>query len=157
MTSMLYTGFVMNNKPNIPEELVTWKYYSFRTDVKVNGWCWVALLTSFVNEAFLLPPHKDWPIAMRAVIALIPLVACLLWVRSVARWIRGMDELHRNITLVACLFAAIATLFVVTALHLLVVAGVFSANLIASSSYVSIGLVACLYGLGHFLFNRRYK
>ena len=147
----------MNNKPNIPEELVTWKYYSFRTDVKVNGWCWVALLTSFVNEFFLLPFHKDWPIVMRAVIALIPLVACLLWVRSVAQWIRGMDELHRNITLAACLFAAIATLFEVTALHLLVVAGVFSANFIASSSFASIGSVGCFYGLGHFLFNRRYK
>jgi len=147
----------MNNKPNTPEELVTWKYYSFRTDMKVNGWCWVAILASFVNEVFLLPHHKDWPVVMRAVIALVPLVAGLLWVRSVAQWIRGMDELHRNITLAACLFAAIATLFVVMALHLLVVAGVFSANLQASSGYVILYLAACFYGLGHFLFNRRYK
>jgi uncharacterized protein YacL len=154
---MLYTAFIMNNKPNIPEELAPGKYYSFRTEIKVNGWCWVAVLTSFVNDVFLLPHHKDWPVALRAVIALIPLVASLLWVRSVAGWIRGMDELNRRITLAACLFATIATLFVVTTLHLLVVAGVFSAKFQVTAGFVIIWLVVCFYILGQSIFNRRYK
>lgn len=157
MTRMLYTGSVMNIKPNIPEELAPGKYYSIRTEIKVNGWCWVAVLTSFVNDVFLLPYHKDWPVAMRAIIALVPLVASLLWVRSVAGWIRGMDELHRRITLAACLFATIATLFVVTTLHLLVMAGVFSTKFQATAGFVIIWLVVCFYILGQSIFNRRYK
>jgi hypothetical protein len=147
----------MNNKPNIPEELAPGKYYSFRTEVKVNGWCWVAVLISFVNEVCLLPHHKDWPVAIRAVIALVPLVASLLWVRSVAGWIIGMDELHRRITLAACLFATIATLFVITAFHLLVVAGVFSIKFQVTAGFIIIWLVVCFYILGHSIFNRRYK
>lgn len=147
----------MNNKPNIPEELAPGKYYSIRTELKVNGWCWVAVLTSFVNEAILLPHHMDWPVALRAVIALIPWAASLLWVRSVAGWIRGMDELHRRITLAACLFAAIATLFVVVGFHLLVVAGVFSPKFQATTGFVIIWLVVCFYILGQSVFNRRFK
>jgi hypothetical protein len=147
----------MNNKPNIPEELAPGKHYSFRSELKVNGWCWVAVLMSFAGECWLLPHHKDWPVAWRAVIALTPLVASLLWVRSVAVWIRGMDELHRRITVAACLFATIATLFVVAALHFLVVAGVLSARFQASAGFVVIWLVVCFYILGQAIFTRRYK
>jgi hypothetical protein len=156
MTSMLYTAR-MNTKPNIPEEIAPGKDYSFWTDMKVNGWCWVATVTAFVNEVFFLPHHKDWPVVIRAVIALVPLVASLLWMWSVAGWIRGMDELHRRITLASCLFATIATLFVVTALHLLVVAGVFSGKFQATAGFVIIWLVVCFYILGHSIFNRHYK
>ena len=156
MTRMLYTA-CMNTKPNIPEEIAPGKDYSFWADMKVNGWCWVAVLTSFVNEVFLLPLHKDWPVEIRVVVALVPLVASLLWMRSVAGWIRGMDELHRRITLAACLFATIATLFVVTTLHLLVVAGVFPIKFQVTASFVIIWLVVCFYILGHSIFNRRYK
>jgi hypothetical protein len=148
----------MNNKPNVPEELdPLTKDYSFRTDIKTNGWAWVAIGTSFVGEVVLLPQHKEWPVALRAVIALSPLLAGLLWVRSAARWIRGMDELHRRITLAAGLFAVTATLFVVTGLHLLVVAGVFSADLQATAGFIIVWLVCCFYILGHGIFNRRYK
>ncbi|HKW30444.1 MAG TPA: hypothetical protein VJT54_13990 [Verrucomicrobiae bacterium] len=147
----------MNNEPNLPEELAPGKYYSFRAEMKVNGWCWVAVLTSFAGECWLLPHHKDWPVMLRTIVALVPLVASLLWVRSVVEWIRGMDELHRRITLAACLFATIATLFVVAALHLLVVAGVFSAKFQATAGFVVIWLVVCFYILGQAIFNRRYK
>ena len=147
----------MNNKPNIPEELAPGKYYSFRTEMKVNGWCWVAVLTSFAGECWLLPHHKDWPVLLRTIVALVPLMASLLWVRSVAGWIRDMDELHRRITVAACLFATIGTLFVVAALHLLVVAGVFSAKFQAAAGFVAIWLVVCFYILGQAIFNHRYK
>ncbi len=157
MTRMLYTGFVMNNKPNIPEELAPGKYYSIRTEMKVNGWCWVGILTSFVGEVLLLPHHKEWPVVVRAVIALLPLLAGLLWVWSAARWICGMDELHRRITLAACLFATTAMLFVVTGLHLLVAAGVFSTDLQMTAGFIIIWLVCCFYILGQTIFTRRYK
>ncbi len=51
--------------------------------MKVNGWSWVAVATSFAGEVLLLPHHKEWPVALRAVIAMAPLVAILLWIRSV--------------------------------------------------------------------------
>lgn len=147
----------MNDKLNIPEDLAPGKFYSLRKELKVNGWCWVAVVTSFIGECFLLPHHKGWPAVLRLVIALVPLVASLLWVRSVTVWVRGMDELHRRITTAACLFATIATLFVVAALHFLVVAGVTPPHFQAGAGFVVIWLVICFYGLGQAIFNRRYK
>jgi hypothetical protein len=157
MTRMLYIGFIMKSKPNIPEELAPGKFYSLRKEITVNGWCWVAVVTSFVGECFLLPHHKDWPTALRLVIALVPLAASLLWVRSVAVWVRGMDELHRRITTAACLFATIATLFVVAGFHFLVVAGVTTNHFQVGAGFVIIWLVVCFYILGQTIFNRRYK
>ena len=147
----------MNSKPNLPEEIEPGSHYSFRTDMKVNAWSWVAVLTSFMGEKFLLPHHKDWPVALRAVIALVPLMASLLWVRSIARWMQGMDELHRRITQAASVFATTTTLFIVTALHLLVVAGVFPAGFQATAGFLIIWLVVCFYIMGRNIFNRRYR
>lgn len=147
----------MNNKPNIPEEIAPGKNYSFWADMKVNGWCWLAVVASFAGECWLLPHHQDWPVALRAGIALAPLVAGLLWVRSIAGWVRGMDELHRRITVAACLFATVATLTVVWALHLLVTAGVLPTHYQANAGFIIIWLVVCFYILGHSIFNRRYK
>lgn len=145
-------------KPNLPEEIEPGRHhYSFRTDMKVNGWSWVAVLTSFVGEVFWLPHHKDWPVALRAVIALAPLMASLLWVRSILRWMRGMDELHRRITQAAAVFATVATLFIVTASHAMVVAGVFPARFQSTAGFVVIWLVVCFYLLGNKIFNRRYQ
>src|ERR1035438_9505292 len=119
----------MNNKPNIPEEVIPGKNYSFWTDMKVNSWIIVALFTSFVTDmllhsnvprmlhiheqdspvlfGFLHPHAENWPVAMRVIIELLPLLMCVLWVRNIARWIRGMDELHRRIMLETLLFAVI--------------------------------------------------
>src|SRR5882724_6476388 len=103
----------MNCKPNLPGEIEPGPHYSFRMDLKVNAWSWVAVLTSFTGEVFLLPHHKDWPVALRAVIAIVPLVASLFWVRSITLWVHGMDELHRRITQAASVFATVTTLFIV--------------------------------------------
>jgi hypothetical protein len=147
----------MNNKPTVPQEVEPRSgHYSFGTDMKVNGWSWVAVLTSFVGEVLLLPKHMDWPTALRAAIALVPLVASLLWVQSVMRWVRGMDELQRRITTAASVFATVTTLFVIAASHLLVVAGVFPARFQATAGFVIIWLVVCFYLLGRGIFNRRY-
>ena len=186
MTSMLYTIGTMNNKPNIPDEvMLDWKNYSFWADMKVNLWLFVAMLTGAAS-AFLFhtnPPYgpshhcyyQDWPLMLRAVVELFPLLASLLWARSMARWIRGMDELHRRITLEACLFAVIGTLLVVTAWHRLDKAGVLEAvfrppspplehwdfrqfaHLDLNQFVLTIVLLWFFYFLGHSIFNRRYK
>ena len=125
--------------------------------MRVNGWSWAAVLTSFVGEVFLLPHHQDWPTAWRAVIAVAPLIASLLWVRSVMQWMRGMDELQRRITMAASVFAVVTTLFIVAASHLMVIAGVFPGRFQVTAGFVIIWLVVCFYLLGRRLFNRRYQ
>ena len=187
----------MNNKPNIPEELIPGENYSFWTDIKVNGWLIVAMLTAFVSDMLLhsnaprffhleekdwpvvfglLHPHaEDWPIVIRVIIELIPVIFSLLWARNIARWIRGMDELHRRITLEASLFAVIGTLLVVTAWHRLDKSGVLEAifkppspplerwdyrqlaHLDLNHFVLIIGLLGGFHFLGHCIFNRRYK
>lgn len=154
---MLYI-YRMNKKLTVPQEAEPGnELYSFRSDLRINGWSWVAVITSFVGEVMLLPHHKDWPTALRAVVALVPLIAGLLWVRSVLRWVRDMDELHRRITTAATVFATVTTLFVIATSHLLIIAGVLPAYFQATAGFVIIWLVVCFYLLGRALFNRRYQ
>ena len=163
MTRMLYTGFVMNNKPNIPDELdpiFGKKNYSLRKDLKINAWGYVAMAMSFAGDV-LLPSHKDWPVALRASIALVPIVPALLWGRVFARWIRGMDELHRRMTVEVCLFATTATLFFFTVLKPLVNAGIFQplekTGLDLHTWWGTSWLLVCFYILGSRFLHRRYK
>lgn len=116
---------------------------------------------------YLTEHHKDWPLAVRAVIALIPLMASLLYVRSTARWVRGMDELHRRIALEAFLFATVAYLFLTAGWFLLNHAGIMDA--IAQTTglhlermpFANCTLIICLtyvfFGVGYSIFNRRYQ
>ena len=148
----------MNIKPTVPQEVEPGSgHYCFRTDLKVNGWSLLAALTSFAGEVLLLPKHTDWPTALRVAIALVPLMASLLWVRSVMRWVRSMDELQRRITTAASVFSTVATLFVMAASHLLTVAGVLPVRFQATAGFVVIWLVVCFYLLGRGIFNRRYQ
>jgi hypothetical protein len=170
---MLYTGFVMNNKPNDPEELFHPKKYCLSTDMRVNGWLFFAICAGAAN-AFLfhsrLPLQETylaWPVWLRAVIELVPLLAALLWIRHMAGWMRGMDELQRRTTLEAWLFGAAATLGVLSLWPLLDGAGVSAAVLKATKFHLealdkpNFPLTLCLlcvfYVLGHFILNRRYK
>ena len=116
---------------------------------------------------YLIEQHKDWPLALRVVIALIPLFVALLYVQSAARWVRGMDELHRRIALEAFLFATVAYLFLTAAWFLLNHAGVW--NAIARTTglhlermpFSNCTFIICLtyvfFGAGYSILNRRYK
>ena len=173
MTSILYTDFVMNNKPNDPEELFHPKKYCLWTDVKVNYWLFFAVGAGATNMFLFhcrLPLQENyltWPVWLRAVIELVPLFAALLWTRHMARWMRGMDELQRRITLEAWLFGAAATLALLSLWPLLDGAGVSAAILKATKFHLealdkpNFPLTLCLlcvfYVLGHFILNRRYK
>jgi hypothetical protein len=164
---MLYTTFIMNNKLNVPEEVIPGKDYSFWADMKVNGWPVVAALIWGASD--VLFPHmvRLWPIGWRVAIAVAPFLIIPLWVRDVTRWIRGMDELHQRITLAAILFAVSTTLFFVVLWHRLDKVGVFQAILPTSKNpdvrwdICTFGhsalLLALFYFLGYAIFNRRYK
>jgi hypothetical protein len=101
------------------------------------------------------------------IVVLIPLAAGLLYVRSTARWIRGMDELHRYITLSAFLFATVAYLLLNTAWPLLDKAGVFETisqitslrleRLYLGNCTLTLGLTYIFWGIALNIFNRRYQ
>ena len=165
MTRMLYTGFVMNNKPNIPDEIFLGgsKQYSWRTDLRVNGWLMVAVLMSGASDFIFAHQVRQLDVTLRTLIALVPFLVLLFWMRNLAQWIRGMDEMHRRITLAAILFAVSTTFFFVLLWHRLEVAGFFEAICPGRKSW-DIGtvghvflLMTLFYILGHAIFNRRYK
>jgi len=101
------------------------------------------------------------------VIALIPLITTLLYVRSTARWVRGMNELHRRIALEAFLFATVGYLFLSATWFLLNHAGVWDA--IAQTTrlhlerlpFANCTFIICLtyvfFGVGYSNFNRQYE
>ena len=167
MTRMLYTGFVMNTKPNVPGEIFLGeREYSWRADWKVNGWLFVAtLISAFADIIF---PHivKQWPLGWRTGIVVAEFFAIALWAQSLVRWIRGMDEMHRRITVSAVLFSISATFFTLMLWHRLDKAGFFNAFL--PESKTGVGWDICTVGHGFLLltlfyffsfsrFNRRYK
>src|SRR5450756_3191781 len=87
----------------------------------------VAVLISGASDFFFPQQVKQLDVTLRTLVALAPFFAILLWMRRLAQWIRGMDELHRRITVAAVLFAVSATFFFVLLWHRLEVAGFFEA------------------------------
>ena len=158
----------MKNKPNLPDEI--WlgrKEYSIWTDWKVNGWLFAATIISGASD--ILFPHvvREWPVALRTFIAVMPFLALVLWMRSLAGWIRGMDELHRRITVAATLASVSATFFFVVLWHRLERAGFFQAIFppgrtseatwdISTVGHIFL-LMTLFYFAGYRFFNRRYQ
>jgi hypothetical protein len=156
MTRMLYIA-IMTTKLNIPESVQPGKHYSFRADMKLNAWAFVAVALAFASH-IILRHYPDWGVALRAFVALSPLLPSLLYVRSIARWIRGMDELQRRIQLEACLFATTGTIFIVLAFNLLLASGIHIPRLPHGLDWEdTFASVVFLYVLGNMFITRRYK
>jgi hypothetical protein len=157
----------MNNKPNVPGEIFLGNQeYSLRMDWQVNGWLFVATLISAFYDIIFHNAVTQWPLGWRVGVVLAQFVALALWARGLARWIRGMDELHSRITIASILFAISATFFVLMLWHRLDVAGFFDAIFSkpkpgGSWDIATVGhgflLLTLFYFLGHSIFNRRYK
>jgi hypothetical protein len=156
------------NKPNKPDEIWLGKQdYSMWTDWKVNGWLFVATIVSGFCDIVFRSQVRQWPVALQAIVAVVPFVAILFWMRTLGRWIRGMDELHRRITLEAVLFTTSATFLFVMLWHRLDRAGVFQAtfpggrNPEASWDIGTIGhvflLMTFFYFVGYRVCSRRYE
>jgi hypothetical protein len=106
-------------------------------------------------------------VALRTFIAVMPFLALVLWMRSLAGWIRGMDELHRRITVAATLASVSATFFFVVLWHRLERAGFFRAIFppgrtseatwdISTVGHIFL-LMTLFYFAGYRFFNRRYQ
>ena len=139
--------------------------YSLRANLRVNIWAFVSMILSLAGD-WWLGRHADWGASARSVIAMVPLLVSAFWVRDFGRWMQGMDELHRRLTLEACLFATVVTLFIVTAWHLLDQAGFFQAYFMPARLHLGthfraasfpISLVVAFYFLGYAVIKRRYQ
>jgi hypothetical protein len=92
----------MNDQPNMPEEID----YS----VKAGGHWMLLLFLADVPGAFLIHHYKDWPMMARVLLSLLPLPVAVFYVRAIVRWIRGMDEMYRQITVSSFAFAMVVYL-----------------------------------------------
>jgi hypothetical protein len=146
------------DKPILPDSVQPGRHYSFRADMKLNAWAFVAVVMAF-SSRIALHRSAEWGVPLRILVALSPLLPSLLYVRSIARWIRGMDELQRRIQVEACLFATTGTIFLATAFNLLGMAGVLQATRIQNGvgwegMFAS---VVAFFVLGNFVVNRNYR
>jgi hypothetical protein len=158
----------MRTKPNVPGEILLGaREYSWRSDCSVNGWLAVAALISGCCDIIFRSAFTAWPLAWKVAIVMTQFVALALWVRSLKQWIRGMDEMHRKITVSAVLFAVSATFGTVLLWQRLEAAGLINAlrpahllkNSIPDITTVahSFLLMTFFYVAGHVLFSRRYR
>lgn len=151
--------------------------FSLRTDGKVNVWLLVAMVAGAANDVlfhsnylpgFFQEGYQRWPVACRALIELIPVFAALLWVRSLLRWVQGMDELHRRTTIQAWLFATGATILFLSIWPLLESAGIAALVLRETQTIhlealskpnfpVTMGMIWIFHLAGQAVINRYYK
>lgn len=155
---MLYTSGMMNDKPFLPESVMPGRNYSFRADCKLNAWAFVAALMAAFSRAWI-HHHPEWSAPMRTGLALSPLLPSFFYARSVARWIRGMDEMQRRIQLEACLFATVGTIFVVTGMDLLHSNGIHLSPPLQNGPgwEGTFALVVLFFIAGNLVINRRYR
>jgi len=146
------------NHPTFPEAVRPGRHYSFRADMKLNAWALVAVAAAWLAR-WWLQHHREWGVLLQSAVALTPLVPSLLYVRSIARWIGGMDELQRRIQLEACLFATTGTVFLATALSLLgSVGSLQSVRLQHGLGWEgTFAAIILLYILGNMVVGRRYR
>ena len=125
------------------------------------GWLFVAAIVSGACDIVFPQFVRQWPFALRIAAVLVPFAALALWARSIIRWIGGMDELHRRITMAAVLFATSASFFVVMLWHRIVASGIIPSKPGVSWDIGTVGhvflLLTFFYFLGYFLVNRRYQ
>jgi hypothetical protein len=157
LTSILYFAH-MTKESIFPESVRPGKHYSFAADMKLNAWALVAVIVSFFAR-WLLQHHQGWGAPWQSVVALSPLLPSLLYLRSIARWIAGMDELQRRIQLEACLLATTATVFLRTSLDLLGTSGALQSTRLQHGLgwEGTFAAIMVFYIAGNIIFNRRYR
>lgn len=155
----------MNNKPNVPDELILIdKQFSWRTAWNVNRWLFLAFVISVMCDIVFPDVVKQWPVKWRVTVVLAEFITVLFSVFDAARWIRCMDELQRRITLAALFFAVSASFFFFLLWLRLDAAKFFHAVFgppISTWGIYSVAhvyaLLSFFYGIGFLIFKRRYK
>lgn len=131
--------------------------YSFKKDLLQSFWLIVAGAVTVYSHVLLEKYAGSGP-TLKWLLALSPFAPLLLYVRTVLRAIRAMDELQRRIQLEAWIFAAIGTIFATTAINVLHENGLltmlFQPGLGLPGATVIMFLLLIL---GGFMANRHYQ
>ncbi|MEN9661744.1 MAG: hypothetical protein RL324_693 [Verrucomicrobiota bacterium] len=148
----------MDKKPNTIESIQPLSgQFSTKADFRLNAWCYAAFAVWVVGFV-LRERHPAWSPAWQATAELAPLVPGLLYVRSCARFLRGLDELQRRVQLSALLFAAMGTVLAGAVLSALgrnqILVGPLGHGLGVGGSFISLFL---LWLAGSALADRRYR
>jgi hypothetical protein len=131
--------------------------YSFRKDIKLNAWLAVTTAT-YVASLMVAKWNPQENVTIRSAIALAPLLPGLLYIRSWARFINGLDELQRRIQLEAWSFAAVGTVLVSLVVSTLNESGARLGGLehgLGMGQAFFVAFTLWLFGSG--LANRRFK
>ena len=106
-------------KPNVIESVQSGsEQYSSKTSWKLHAWLGVTAVLAVASD-YVLRHNPGWSSLIRTVCVLSPLLPCLMWVRSWARFIWGMDELQRRIQIESRLAACLGALLVIVAINAL--------------------------------------
>ncbi|MBW7894719.1 MAG: hypothetical protein H3C27_06355 [Opitutaceae bacterium] len=131
--------------------------YSLKKDLLQSFWFVVAGAVTVYSHVLLEKSAEGGPV-LKWLLALSPFAPLFLYVRTVLRAIRAMDELQRRIQMEAWLFAAIGTLFATTAVNVLhenrLLTMLFQPGLGLPGTAVVMFLLLLL---GGFMANRRYQ
>jgi len=146
------------DKPNVIESVQPCSgQYSLKSDLQLNRWFFVASVV-WVADLALLKRHPEWSPQLKGILALVPLIPGLLYVRTCVRFIRGLDELQRGVQLEAFLFAAIGTVIVGAAVSTLNSYGVQLGEMSHGLGMgATVMVMFTLWLVGGAIANRRFK
>jgi hypothetical protein len=157
----------MTNPLHKPDELILIdREFSFRTAWTTNRWLFLAFVVSVLSDIAFPKIVWHWPFGWRLLVVLAEFMPVILATFDVARWVQGMDELQRRITLAALFFSVSATFFFMFIWMYLDRIGFFTRIFGPPSLNHTWGintvahayaLLAGFYGIGFLVFKRRYK
>jgi hypothetical protein len=127
--------------------------YSFKKDMRLSAWVVVAALTHALTT-YLYRHYPDIGTSGLMALRLTPLIPFGLWLRYLARFIQGLDELQRHLQLKVWLFAAMVTVVWETTVNVLNATG---AQLDPVGVAGAICLMVFFWGVGTVISVRRYR
>lgn len=127
---------------------------SFKTAIQLNAWAAVAVVAAFVSRV-ILAHGAELGMPERALIALLPLLPAVLYVRRLIQWMRSLDELQRRIQSEAVCFATLGMLLIALTNDLLAKANGALPQGFGWEGYFAITFFLYAFGLARA--NRRYQ
>jgi hypothetical protein len=137
------------SSPCLPDAV----HMSLRDGLKQNLWAAVAVAAAFASRLWLKSDELAGP--LRVLVAWLPLVPAALYLRTIFRWARSLDEMQRRLQLEALCFGTLGMLFIALAVDLLRLAGFATGLTFGWEGYFA--FTYFLYIGGLVMANRRYR
>ena len=146
---MLYSERMKTNSSCLPDAV----QMSLGDGLKQNVWAAVAVAAAFASRLWLKSDELTG--TLRVLVAWLPLLPAALYLRTIFRWARSLDEMQRRLQLEALCFGTLSMLFIALAVDLLRLAGIATGLTFGWEGYFA--FTYFLYIGGLVLANRRYR